>query len=112
MLSNGFGCDFWERLVIQTAHANPGIFRSIVALSTLLEDFTKWQMNWGAGLRAPMNEKTKLALKHYGLALRQLSSHLQGSESMNVISLTSCLLFSCIEVRANVPEEALRHLIR
>ncbi|KAH6955761.1 hypothetical protein BKA56DRAFT_681221 [Ilyonectria sp. MPI-CAGE-AT-0026] len=97
MLSNGFGCDFWERLVIQTAHANPGIFRSIIALSTLLEDFTKWQMNWGAGLRAPMNEKTKLALNHYGLALRQLSSDLQGSESMNVISLTSCLLFSCIE---------------
>ncbi|KAF7556565.1 hypothetical protein G7Z17_g1300 [Cylindrodendrum hubeiense] len=89
MLSNGFGCDFWERLVVQTAHANPAIFRSIVALSTLLEDVSEWQVDWGAGLRAPMNDKTKLALKHYGLALRQLSDHLQGSESMNVLSLTS-----------------------
>ncbi|KAH7120261.1 hypothetical protein B0J13DRAFT_612666 [Dactylonectria estremocensis] len=104
MLSNGFRCDFWERLVIQTAHANPAIFRSIVALSTLLEDFSRWKINWGVGLQAPPNEQTRSALKHYGVALRQLSNHLRGTESMNVISLTSCLLFSCIEsLLGNVP---------
>ncbi|KAL6405743.1 C6 zinc finger domain protein [Ilyonectria robusta] len=97
MLSNGFGSGFWERFVIQTAHANAAIFRSIVALSTLLEDVSKWQMSWAVGLQAPVNETTKSALGHYGMALRQLSDHPQGSQSMNIISLTSCLLFSCIE---------------
>lgn len=103
MLSNGFGSGFWERFVIQTAHANAAIFRSIVALSTLLEDVSKWQMSWAVGLQAPVNETTKSALGHYGMALRQLSDHPQGSQSMNIISLTSCLLFSCIEVGSNSP---------
>ncbi|KAH7175366.1 hypothetical protein EDB81DRAFT_769699 [Dactylonectria macrodidyma] len=107
MLSNGSRCEFWEGLVVQIAHVNAAIFRSVVALSTLLEDFSRWKMNFGAGFQAPANEKTKSALKHYGLALRQTSAHLRGSESMNIFSLTSCLLFCYIEcLLGNVPASA------
>ncbi|KAK7404075.1 hypothetical protein QQX98_010133 [Neonectria punicea] len=81
MLSNGFGSDIWERVVIQTAHANAGVFRAIVALSMLLEDVSKWQMSWEVSFQAPVNKTTKAALAHYGTPLRQLADHSQSSES-------------------------------
>ena len=92
-LAGFYECEFWDRVLLQAAHEDPGIRHGLIALASLHEEFEqKGDANFH-GL--------DFALRQYNLAIRQRL------DKMSQISLTvqntdtylaSCMVFICIEL--------------
>ncbi|KAK3944425.1 putative transcriptional regulatory protein [Diplogelasinospora grovesii] len=86
-LAGFFGSDFWERLVLQSAHHESAIRHAIVAIGALHEHQA---MRAGAS--------GTFALEQYNLAIRSLLVPLSQNRQQAVdVCLISCLLFTCFE---------------
>ena len=92
-LSGFYECEFWNRIILQAAHVDPGIRHAVVALASLDEEFQR------SGEADSMQDD--FALKQYNLAIRQ---HLDRIGNLcNAIGsldnyLASSMVFICIEI--------------
>jgi hypothetical protein len=87
-LSGFFGCEFWERLVLQAAYHEPAIRHAAIAIGALHQQLDQHS-----------NTRKTFALEQYNLAIRDLLLPLsQGEKSGVDICLIACVLFTCFEV--------------
>ena len=99
-LAGDFECAFWERLLLQTVHHEPAIRHVTVALGSLHEQS---QRDTGAPFSSRiLTTDNSFALRQYLRAIRCLMPSPSASQPIDV-SLISCVLFSCFEVRAYIP---------
>ncbi|MCJ1309047.1 hypothetical protein MMC25_002702 [Agyrium rufum] len=103
-LSGCFEIDFWDRLVPQTAHAEPAVHHALLALGSLYESYSPEYRADPASLPA------KLAVKHYTTAINLLSTGVASSTLSPHAILVSCLIFVWVEfVRDNL-DAGLTHI--
>ncbi|KAI9642968.1 hypothetical protein NHQ30_008702 [Ciborinia camelliae] len=89
-LAGFFGSNFWERLVLQTAHHESAIRHAVVALGSIHELSER---------KTPVLELDKaFALEQYNLAIRDLLVPLSRNEKRGVdVCLIACILFAHFE---------------
>ncbi|ORY67000.1 uncharacterized protein BCR38DRAFT_364114 [Pseudomassariella vexata] len=85
-LSGPFDSYFWTHVVMQFSGFEPAVRHSIIAISTLYEDF-----NSGRGTTCLLRDN-RLALGHYNAAIKKLRT-----VKNEPLVLLVCILFICIE---------------
>ena len=97
-LSGFCGDGFWDTLILQASHHEPGIRHAVIALGSLHERFIKHN-----GLTSRSDRLLYLdefALQQYSLAIRCLFDQFSRLDKPAVdVCLVSCVLFACFEVR-------------
>ncbi|KAI6085876.1 hypothetical protein F4821DRAFT_143986 [Hypoxylon rubiginosum] len=90
---------FWTHLVMQFSNFEPAVRHSVVAISSLYEQFQ-------AGAKAPFVHlgENSLALQHYNAAIRELKT----TENQPLVLLV-CILFICIEFMLSNKAAAIQH---
>ncbi|KAI1774985.1 hypothetical protein F4818DRAFT_57461 [Hypoxylon cercidicola] len=90
---------FWTHLVMQFSNFEPAVRHSVVAISSLYEQFQ-------AGAKAPFLHlgENSLALQHYNAAIRELKT----TENQPLVLLV-CILFICIEFMLSNKATAIQH---
>ncbi|KAH6885433.1 hypothetical protein B0T10DRAFT_444714 [Thelonectria olida] len=89
---------FWTRLVMQFSNFEPAVRQSVVAISTLYEQV---QADPEPKVRL---QDSRLALRHYNAAIRELKS----MDNQPLVLLV-CVLFICIEFLQSNREAAIEH---
>ena len=90
-LAGFFGSEFWERLVLQTAHHESAVGHAIVAIGSLHELYEHQT--------ATIEANRSFALEQYNLAIRDLlAPRVKKREQCVDVWLISCILFTCFEV--------------
>jgi len=96
-LSGLFGCDFWERLLLQAALHEPSIRHTLIALGSLHANFE--QENNLISQSHTSEWTDDFALNHYNQAIDVLVEPLsQKSQQAIDICLICSILFACLEV--------------
>ena len=97
-LSGFYGCEFWDRLVLQATHCEPAIRHGIIALGALHERF---ENDDNPILRSgSQQDPADFALQQYNLAIKYLIDPFSHKKVQPVdLCLTLCILFTCFEVR-------------
>ncbi|KAI1100240.1 hypothetical protein F4804DRAFT_319589 [Jackrogersella minutella] len=91
---------FWTHLVMQFSNFEPAVRHSVVAISSLYEQFQA-----GSGSRSGVQLRdNSLALQHYNAAIRELKT----TENQPLVLLV-CILFICIEFLQSNKEAAIKH---
>ncbi|KAH8200924.1 hypothetical protein TruAng_004933 [Truncatella angustata] len=98
LLSGPLDAYFWTHLVLQFSNFEPAVRHSLVAISSLYEDFHC------KGKSAQQLQTNTFALIHYNAAIENLRK----LDSEPLILLV-CVLFVCIEVIQNNREAAMQH---
>ncbi|OTA57675.1 hypothetical protein K449DRAFT_335201 [Hypoxylon sp. EC38] len=91
---------FWTHLVMQFSNFEPAVRHSVVAISSLYEQFqAESAAHSGVQLR-----DNSLALQHYNAAIRELKT----TDNQPLVLLV-CILFICIEFLQSNKEAAIKH---
>lgn len=97
-LSGFFGSDFWDRLVLQVAHAEPAVRHAAMALGSVHERYENGDrsiLRFGRKV-----DRGDFALQQYSIAIKQLLEPGLGQKRYAMeVYLTTCLIFICFEVR-------------
>ncbi|KAJ6102856.1 hypothetical protein N7486_005283 [Penicillium sp. IBT 16267x] len=97
-LDGQFTSQFWSKLVLQLSHSEPSIRHAVSAISVIYQDVE-------SSLRHPagyVNAKLD-AQQEWNKAMKSLAARIQAHPNSNLVPLTCCLLFTCIELlRGNV----------
>ena len=92
-LAGSYQTEEWSQIVLQLAHVDPSIRHAAVALASIHEDFER--------RGKACTSLDTFGFQQYRRAVRKLASGLghpqQSSESLSLY-LTSCVLFTCIEL--------------
>ncbi|KAI9815768.1 MAG: hypothetical protein M1827_002164 [Pycnora praestabilis] len=108
-ISGPFHSTFWDRLVLQTFHADEAVRHAVIAVASLdrsfrMDDSYKFPSGQTRG-------HYNFALEHYHKALKILSTRpLSSDPEFMQIAMISCVLFICFEVLQRNDQAALRHL--
>ncbi|KAH8893039.1 hypothetical protein GQ53DRAFT_122624 [Thozetella sp. PMI_491] len=99
MLSGLFGRDFWQGLLLQVTYTEPAIHHAVVALSTWYEMFCS-RPPAALELQPRSDDDGGIfALCQYTMSLNRLGLLKSTDElEMNVVCLTSCLIYLALEV--------------
>ncbi|KAI0376278.1 hypothetical protein F5Y04DRAFT_214285 [Hypomontagnella monticulosa] len=91
---------FWTHLVMQFSNFEPAVRHSVVAISSLYEQF---HIDEAAHSGVQLRDNS-LALRHYNAAIRELKT----TDNQPLVLLV-CILFICIEFLQSNKEEAIKH---
>ncbi|OTB05548.1 hypothetical protein M426DRAFT_319813 [Hypoxylon sp. CI-4A] len=91
---------FWTHLVMQFSNFEPAVRHSVVAISSLYEQFQS-ETEGHSGVQLKSNS---LALQHYNAAIRELKT----TDNQPLVILV-CILFICIEFLQSNKEVAIQH---
>ncbi|KAF2714061.1 hypothetical protein K504DRAFT_479595 [Pleomassaria siparia CBS 279.74] len=106
-LANNFDREFWSRIVLQMAHAEPAVRHAVIALGYL----SKTEPGSLRHARSvSMVETRKPLLHHYNKAVRCLVDRMAQPSYSAEIGLVTCLLFICIEFLRSDYHAAFAHL--
>ncbi|XXG98173.1 hypothetical protein Hte_004494 [Hypoxylon texense] len=86
---------FWTHLVMQFSNFEPAVRHSVVAISSLYEQFQA---------EGKASSENSLALQHYNAAIRELKT----TENQPLVLLV-CILFICIEFMLSNKTTAIQH---
>ncbi|KAF7904949.1 uncharacterized protein EAF01_005471 [Botrytis porri] len=102
-LAGFFGSDFWERLVLQTAHHESAVRHALVALGAIHElSEQKTQIS---------DIDKAFALEQYNFAIRDLLAPLSRNEERGVdVCLIACIIFANFESMAGQRASAGAHI--
>ncbi|KAF7858608.1 hypothetical protein EAF04_009208 [Stromatinia cepivora] len=102
-LAGFFGSEFWERLVLQTAHHESAVSHAVVALGSIHELSER---------KTPVLDGDKaFALEQYNLAIRDLLVPLSRDEKRGVdVCLIACIIFASFENMAGHRATAGAHI--
>ncbi|KAM0172516.1 hypothetical protein ACHAPF_007395 [Botrytis cinerea] len=102
-LAGFFGSDFWERLVLQTAHHESAVRHAVVALGAIHELSEQ---------KAQISDIDKaFALEQYNFAIRDLLAPLSRNEKRGVdVCLIACIIFANFESMAGHRASAGAHI--
>ncbi|KAI4863359.1 hypothetical protein F4820DRAFT_377933 [Hypoxylon rubiginosum] len=90
---------FWTHLVMQFSNFEPAVRHSVVAISSLYEQFQA-----GGKVSSVHLGENSLALQHYNAAIRELKT----TENQPLVLLV-CILFICIEFMLSNKTAAIQH---
>ncbi|KAI0893801.1 hypothetical protein F4806DRAFT_474461, partial [Annulohypoxylon nitens] len=91
---------FWTHLVMQFSNFEPAVRHSVVAISSLYEQF---QDEFASPSDVQLRDNS-LALQHYNAAIRELKT----TDNQPLVLLV-CILFICIEFLQSNKEAAIQH---
>ncbi|KAI0850567.1 hypothetical protein F5Y00DRAFT_33329 [Daldinia vernicosa] len=92
---------FWTHLVMQFSNFEPAVRHSVIAISSLYEQFQAEGEKSHSGVQLRDNS---LALQHYNAAIRELKT----TDNQPLVLLV-CILFICIEFLQSNKETAIQH---
>ncbi|KAI0110171.1 hypothetical protein F4814DRAFT_426063 [Daldinia grandis] len=92
---------FWTHLVMQFSNFEPAVRHSVIAISSLYEQFQAEGEKSHSGVQLRDNS---LALQHYNAAIRELKT----TDNQPLVLLV-CILFICIEFLQSNKEAAIQH---
>ncbi|KAF3059285.1 hypothetical protein GL218_05153 [Daldinia childiae] len=92
---------FWTHLVMQFSNFEPAVRHSVIAISSLYEQFQAEGEKSHSGVQLRDNS---LALQHYNAAIRELKT-----TDNHPLVLLVCILFICIEFLQSNKEAAIQH---
>ncbi|KAI8963297.1 hypothetical protein F5Y11DRAFT_319882 [Daldinia sp. FL1419] len=92
---------FWTHLVMQFSNFEPAVRHSVIAISSLYEQFQTEGEKAHSGVQLRDNS---LALQHYNAAIRELKT----TDNQPLVLLV-CILFICIEFLQSDKEAAIQH---
>ncbi|CAG8971586.1 hypothetical protein HYALB_00009235 [Hymenoscyphus albidus] len=102
---NGFYANgFWDALLLQASHGEPSLRHTVIAISTLHEEFTRKREERGVA------ESLAFALNQYTKALGHLRRSLASGKQAPLTALMSCLLFVCFDSLRGFYRTAMVHL--
>jgi hypothetical protein len=104
-LEGHFDSKFWSRLVLQLSHSEPSIRHAVSAISVIYQDVESSLLHPAGYVNA--NPEAHL---EWNKAMKSLSARIQAHPNSNLVPLTCCLLFSCIEVLRGNGESSLLHI--
>ncbi|KAH7381910.1 hypothetical protein BKA64DRAFT_727346 [Cadophora sp. MPI-SDFR-AT-0126] len=97
---------FWETLVLRFSHSFPTVKQSLVALSSMYEEY---ENNHSSSATFDFRFSAT-AINQYNSAVRELVSYIASNKRDSTVTLISCLIFVWIELlQGNFPA-AYRHL--
>ena len=107
MLSGPFDANFWTRLLLQFSHSEPTVWHSLLALSTLHEQYL---LDNDHRCDHDYASNRRFALQHYNEAIGLLTGSSPESKPSTEVILVSCILFVCLELLLGNVEGAINHV--
>ncbi|KAJ5802707.1 uncharacterized protein N7503_005157 [Penicillium pulvis] len=105
-LDGQFTSQFWSKLVLQLSHSERSIRHAISAISIIYQDVE-------SSLRHPAGyvNANPEAQKEWNKAMKSLSARIQAHPNSNLVPLTCCLMFTCIELLKGNVESSMLHVL-
>ncbi|OBT62472.1 hypothetical protein VE03_07989 [Pseudogymnoascus sp. 23342-1-I1] len=104
-LDGQFTSQFWSKLVLQLSHSEPSIRHAVSAISVIYQDL-ELSLRHPAGY-VNANPEAQLG---WNKAMKSLSARIQAYPDSNLVPLTCCLLFTCIELLRGNDESSMLHV--
>lgn len=103
-LDGEFTTQFWSKLVLQLSHSEPSIRHSVSAISIIYQDVESSFRHPAGYVYA--NPK---AQQEWNKAIKSLSARIRAHPNSNLVPLTCCLMFTCIELLRGNVEASMLH---
>jgi hypothetical protein len=107
-LSNSFDSDFWGRITLQMAHAEPAVRHALIALGYLLE--TEDGSMKHARSKFAGHHESRTLLHHYNKSVTSLVNRMTEATYSPEVALVTCVLFVCIDFLRGNYITAFQHL--
>lgn len=104
-LDGQFTSQFWSKLVLQLSHSEPSIRHAVSAISIISQDVESSLRNPAGYVNANPE-----AQHGWNKAMKSLSARIQAHPNSNLVPLTCCLLFTCIELLRGNGESSMLHV--
>ncbi|CRG90063.1 Autophagy-related protein 2 [Talaromyces islandicus] len=112
-----FNSGFWDRIVLQISSTEPAVFHATIALAATQrsqELHSSMRNEWDVKFLdcdSEMDKWDRFALMNYNKAISQLQDHFRSRNHQSVqIALTTCILFTCIELMRGTYSAANIHI--
>lgn len=111
-LSGFIETEFWSQFLLQVSEAEPAVKHAIIALSNFHERTEPKYLSLAEDSSQALSPERQhdFALQQYNKAIRLLRSRLSQNDQTKNVTLTSCILFTCMEFMRGNPDAATTHL--
>jgi len=110
VLSSGFDAEFWSRITIQLAFAEPSVRHALIALGYLQSTETGTLRD--ARAKYGGHSESGTLMYHYNKSVRYLIERMNEVTYTPEVGLVTCLLFVCIEFLRGNYHTAFTHLTK
>ncbi|KAJ5656108.1 hypothetical protein N7507_008058 [Penicillium longicatenatum] len=105
-LDGQFAPQFWSKLVLQLSHSEPSIRHAVSAITVIYQDVESSLQHPAGYVNANLQ-----AQQEWNKAMKSLSARIEEHPNSNLVPLTCCLLFTCIELLRGNIESSMLHVL-